>query len=116
MTTQQLVITTPLNPVYSGETFGVKFHEGRAVVNEHTRNRFKYTVEELRRKFEEYNSATPEDEQGNKAVVYELEVIEGDEILAPIAEPAGDGQPHRPAKLPKKRKPGKAKMPAHISP
>jgi hypothetical protein len=50
----QILITTPLNPDYDGTTYGVKFHEGQAMLNaEHSRpNPLGYSLETLADKFE----------------------------------------------------------------
>jgi hypothetical protein len=46
-----LIITTD-NPKYNGVTFGVKFEEGRAALNEYSApNRWNFTLEQLRLKF-----------------------------------------------------------------
>jgi hypothetical protein len=47
-TITQLIITTPLNPAYSGTTFGVKFEEGQALLTERAKpNRYGHTLESL---------------------------------------------------------------------
>lgn len=47
-----LIITTPTNPLYDEVTFGVKFQEGRAALNEHSSpNPLGYTLEQLWQKF-----------------------------------------------------------------
>lgn len=48
----QLTITTPTNLTYSGQVFGVKFHDGRALVNRETPNRWGYTLEQIGAKFD----------------------------------------------------------------
>lgn len=46
-----LIITAP-NKDYNGKTFGVKFEEGRAVLNEHSNpNRYGYSLADLAQKF-----------------------------------------------------------------
>jgi len=46
-----LIITATHN-TYNGSTFGVKFEEGRAVLNEHSNaNRFGYSLEQLKKLF-----------------------------------------------------------------
>lgn len=48
----ELVITTPNAPTYAGTTFGVRFHEGHALINRSTPNRFGWTLEQLGAKFD----------------------------------------------------------------
>lgn len=46
------LILTAHHPTYNGLTFGVKFEDGRAVLNEHSnKNKLGYTLEQLREKF-----------------------------------------------------------------
>lgn len=47
-----LIITTPSNPEYGGETLGVKFSEGQAIVSPHGKpHKLGYTIEQLDQKF-----------------------------------------------------------------
>jgi hypothetical protein len=46
------LIITATHKTYNGSTFGVKFEEGRAVLNEHSNaNRFGYSLEQLKKLF-----------------------------------------------------------------
>jgi len=44
---EQLILSTPTNPEYSGETFGVKFHEGSAIVSRYKKHKFGYSINRL---------------------------------------------------------------------
>lgn len=60
----QILVTTPNNPDYSGKTLGVQFAKGQAIITEHTRNEFGFSVEQLADKFR------------RDVIGYEVEILE----------------------------------------